>query len=137
MTLGLLVSSVSPNADRAVIIAVLVIIPQLIFGGSTVPRAVMQPAAKSISDTTVTKWSLELLGNVTDMGSRIQEQSKVQVPIPGQDKPVTVQTSGPFDHAFDASAASRWAMLAGFVVLFTAGTVAVQELKPRLPFLRE
>ena len=137
MSLGLLVSSLSPNADRAVIIAVLVIIPQLIFGGSTVPREVMQPAAKSISDTTVTKWSLELLGSVTGIEKRIITQSTVQVTPPGTDQPVPVRTQTPFDHAFDGSEAARWAVLVAFILFFCGATVTVQELKPRLNFLRE
>jgi hypothetical protein len=137
MALGLLVSSLSPNADRAVIIAVLVIIPQLIFGGSTVPRAVMQPVAKTISDTTVTKWSLELLGNVTGIEERIAAQSKVTVTPPGSDQSITVPVATPFDHAFDGNVPTRWAILVGFSVLFIAGTVAVQELKPRLRLHQE
>ncbi len=137
MALGLLVSSLSPNADRAVIIAVLVIIPQLIFGGSTVPRAVMQPVAKSISDTTVTKWSLELLGKVTGIDQRIEEQSQVTVTPPGGGSPVTVPIPTPFDKAFEIDAATRWAALAGFFLLFIGGTVLVQELKPRLRLHQE
>lgn len=137
MALGLLVSSLSPNADRAVIIAVLVIIPQLIFGGSTVPRTIMQPVAKSISDTTVTKWSLELLGNVTGIDQRIETQSKVTVPLPGGGDPVTVPVATPFDDAFAINAASRWAVLAGFILLFIGATVLVQKLKPRLRLQQE
>ena len=137
MALGLLVSSLSPNADRAVIIAVLVIIPQLIFGGSTVPREVMQPVARSISDTTVTKWSLELLGNVTGIDERIENQSKVTVPVPGGGEPVTVPVATPFDDAFAIDAASRWAVLVGFTLLFIGATVLVQQLKPRLRLQQE
>jgi len=137
MSLGLLVSSLSPNADRAVIIAVLVIIPQLIFGGSTVPRAVMQPVAKSTSDTTVTKWSLELLGEVTGIGQRIEEQSKVTVTPPGGGAAITVPVATPFDDAFAIDATSRWIVLAGFSLLFIGATVAVQELKPKLRLQQE
>ncbi|MEO6398544.1 MAG: ATP-binding cassette domain-containing protein, partial [Tepidiformaceae bacterium] len=137
MALGLLVSSLSPNADRAVIIAVLVIIPQLIFGGSTVPREVMQPVARSISDTTVTKWSLELLGSVTGIDERIANQSKVTVPVPGGGEPVTVPVATPFDEAFAIDAASRWAALAGFTLLFVGATVLVQQLKPKLRLQQE
>ena len=137
MALGLLVSSLSPNADRAVIIAVLVIIPQLIFGGSTVPRAVMEPIARSTSDTTVTKWSLELLGKVTGIDKNIEEQSQVTVTPPGSGQAVTVPVSGPFDTAFEVNATTRWAALGGFVLLFILATIAVQELKPKLRIFQE
>ncbi len=137
MALGLFVSSLSPNADRAVIIAVLVIIPQLIFGGSTVPREVMQPAAKSISDTTVSKWSLELLGSTTGIESRLAKQTEVLVRVPGSSQDwALVRTKTPFDHAFEGSESTRWAALVGFILLFIAGTVAVLELKPRIGRLR-
>ena len=92
----------------------------------------MQPAAKSISDTTVTKWSLELLGSVTGIEKRIITQSTVQVTPPGTDQPVLVRTQTPFDHAFDGRESVRWAALVGFILLFTFGTIAVQELKPRI-----
>ena len=92
----------------------------------------MQPVARSISDTTVTKWSLELLGNVTGVDQRIEEQSKVTVAPPGGGEPLTVRVATPFDKAFVIDATSRWAVQAGFSLLFGAATVLVQALKPKL-----
>ncbi len=132
MGLGLLVSALSPNADRAVVIAVLVIIPQLIFGGFTVPRTVMSPISRVISDTTVTRWSLELMGGITGVDQIIEDESKITAIPPGSTEPFTITVSGPFDHTFEVDERVRWLILGGFVVLFLSATGAVQQLKPRL-----
>ena len=135
--LGLLVSSLSPNADRAVVIAVLVIIPQLIYGGFTVPRTVMSPLSRVVSDATVTRWSLELLGNLTDVDQIIEDESQISATAPGSTEPVTITVTGPFDQTFEVDPGTRWLILGGFVILFVGATIVVQELKPRLRLQQE
>lgn len=137
MGLGLLVSSLSPNADRAVVIAVLVIIPQLIYGGFTVPRTLMSPLSQVISDATVTRWSLELLGNISGIDGMIEDESHVSATPPGADEPFTITVTSPFDDTFDVDAGTRWLILVGFVVLFVGATIAIQKLKPKLGLQQE
>jgi hypothetical protein len=127
--MGLLISALSPNADRAAILVVLALIPQLIFAGATVPRSDMSTMSRLISDLTVTKWALELEGGITDLDERFAEQATISGRAP-DGTPVTVEIpEQPYAGAFDGDLALRWAVLAGFAGAFTAGTLVVQQRK--------
>jgi ABC-type multidrug transport system ATPase subunit/CRP-like cAMP-binding protein len=129
VTMGLLISALSRNADRAAILVVLALIPQLIFAGATVPRSDMSTMSRLISDLTVTKWALELEGGITDLDERFAEQATISAQAP-DGTPVSVEIpEQPYAGAFDGDMASRWAVLAGFAVVFTAGTLVVQYRK--------
>jgi heme ABC exporter ATP-binding subunit CcmA len=134
MGMGLFVSSLSPNSDRAAILVVLLLIPQLIFAGSTVPRRDMRDPALLISDATVSKWSLELMGGITDIRTREAKQAFAETtPFP-EAPAVLVQIPDdkrPFMTAFHNDPNARWYVLGGFVVLFTGATLVVQSLKGR------
>jgi ABC-type multidrug transport system ATPase subunit len=127
--MGLLVSALSPNADRAATLVVLLLIPQLIFAGSTVPRSEMREPAKLISDATMSKWSLELLGGMTRLDASLFDQSFKSVPgFPGEQMVVRVPDR-PFEQAFKGDPALRWAVLSGFFLAFLVTTYAVQRSK--------
>ncbi|MBK6663341.1 MAG: ATP-binding cassette domain-containing protein [Thermoflexaceae bacterium] len=130
-TMGLLLSSLSANADRAAVLVILAVIPQLIFAGSTVPRSEMSPMSLAISDVTVTKWALELTGMVNGLDARIDEQRTHAVPVPGSSETVRFRTDDPFENAFKGSERVRWGILAGFPLLFVTLTVWVQSRKGR------
>jgi hypothetical protein len=120
-----------------VIIAVLVMLPQLIFGGSTVPRSAMEPSSLLISDMTITKWSLEALGGITGLDERIAEHARLVIPVPGGGEPVVAQIETPFDNAFSSNIRAQWIVLSLFVVLFAGATTAIQVLKSRLRIFQE
>lgn len=128
--LGLLISSLSPNADRAAVLAVLAIIPQLIFGGSTVPRSEMALPSLLISDVMVSKWVLELLGHITNLQRRIDIQSVVTVNL-GDFGNYDVRITTPFQTAFSIDPTWRWLFIGGWIVVFTAATWAVLALRDR------
>lgn len=132
MMMGLFISAVSPNADRAAVLAVLAIIPQLIFGGSTVPRSEMTVPAQLVSDATITKWALELLGENTGLDRRLAIQSVHGLDLPRElGGVVNVQVETPFDDAFKPNGPPRWAALSAFGAVFIAGTLLVQSRKGR------
>ncbi len=124
MSLGLLVSSLSRNADQAITVAVILLIPQLIFAGAIVPLSEMLRPARIISDFMVSKWSLELFGGLADLDTRVFHQSILQL---GQ---ISVRiTDNPFSGAFDQQLVWRWLVLAAFAVAFIAATALVQARK--------
>ena len=132
MGMGLLVSALSPNPDRAATLVVLLLIPQLIFAGSTVPRSEMREPAKLVSDSTMTKWSLELLGENMGLDERLRVQSFKQVPG-SFEGPITVEVPNrPFQFAFRGEPLRRWAVLLGFFLVFTGATLGVQSRKGRM-----
>jgi hypothetical protein len=129
VTMGLLLSALSPNADRAAILVVLALIPQLIFAGSTVPRSEMSHVSRAVSEMTITKWALELEGITTGLDSRFDAQSTIRAAAPDGSEVAVEVPYRPFEHAFEGDAGWRWFVLAGFVAVFTAGTWLAQRRK--------
>lgn len=131
-TMGMLVSSLSPNPDRAAILIVLLLIPQLIFAGATVPRSEMREPSRIVSDITISKWSLELTALITDIETREVKQAFFSVEFPGGALTMAVpRYLRPFDHAFTGRRSVRWLVLGGFSLLFLGATLAVQGSKGR------
>ncbi|MFN0148124.1 MAG: ATP-binding cassette domain-containing protein [Dehalococcoidia bacterium] len=134
MGLGLFVSSLSPNADRAAMLVVILLIPQLIFAGATVPRRDMSPGGRVISNLTVTKWSLELMAGITNLRDREAHQAFAPI-VPFPDTPEMLmpipEDKRPFAAAFRQPLPPKWAVLGGFAVVFLFATLVVQSLKGR------
>jgi hypothetical protein len=128
MAMGLLVSSLSHNQDQAITIAVLLLIPQLIFAGAIVPLSEMSGVARVVADFMPSKWSLELLGGLTDLDPAIVQQSVY--PLPGGSGLEGVLPH-PFDDAFNKPLIWRWLVLGGFASAFVALTAWVQLRKGR------
>jgi ABC-type multidrug transport system permease subunit len=128
--LGLLISSLSPNADRAAVLAVLAVIPQLIFGGSTVPRSEMALPSLLISDVMISKWVLELLGHITDLQRRIDIQSVVTVNL-GDFGNYDVRVETPFQTAFSIEPGWRWLVLCSWIVGLALATWLTLALRDR------
>jgi ABC transport system ATP-binding/permease protein len=113
LSMGLLASAVTGNADRAMTILPLIIIPQLIFDGALVPLEQMQKPAELVAYLMISKWFLELSGNITELSQRFGAQ------IPGS----------PYQDAFDIDPLLNWLVLGGFIVAFLVATVLVQKRK--------
>jgi hypothetical protein len=106
-------------------------IPQLIFAGSTVPRAEMELPALVISDLTISKWTLELLSDITNIDRRLLLQSVVTVNGGEFIGSFDVRIETPFDNAFKIQPAWRWLVLLGWFTLFSVAMWAVQAAKGR------
>jgi ABC-type multidrug transport system permease subunit len=145
VALGLLVSSFSGTSDQANLTAVVLVIPQLIFAGLIVPLSRMPDPARIVADVIPAKWSLELLGGLTDLASRvdIERAGNADAFV----RPVTSIVADSFAGAFDQVLVWRWLCLAAFCAVFVALTVLNQAakgsgkrrrlpLRPRLPHLR-
>jgi ABC-type multidrug transport system ATPase subunit/pSer/pThr/pTyr-binding forkhead associated (FHA) protein len=66
LMMGLAVSAIAPNTDRAMSIVPLLLIPQIIFAGSTFK---LTGATQVISYVIVTRWGLEALGDTIGLHS--------------------------------------------------------------------
>ena len=131
----ILISSLSPTADRAATLVVLLLIPQLIFAGSTVPRSEMRTPAKLISDATISKWSLELLGGSIDLDSAVFSQSFKEYKDPFSGESAVIPIQGPFQFAFRGALWIRWAALGIWVFALVTATYFVQRYKGRIRWL--
>ncbi len=100
--LGLLVSSVMKNGDRAMAVSPFLLIIQLLFSGILFT---LEGASKIISFFTVSRWSVESLGNVVDMNSLRHKYLQIDY------KPDEL-----FEHGL-SHLAHTWLILGAFIVI--------------------
>jgi ABC-type multidrug transport system ATPase subunit/pSer/pThr/pTyr-binding forkhead associated (FHA) protein len=102
--MGIFVSSLFTNADRAMTIAPVILIPQILFSGIIF---LLDGWSKVISYMTVCRWSMEAYGTTADMNSL-----DTRVVLMGAD----------IDKAFEFTAShltTNWIVLGAFVVVFS------------------
>ncbi len=115
-TMGLLISAVSPNANRAITLVPLVLIPQIIFAGMILPLKDMGEFGKYMAKAMISRWSFVALGTIFDV-ERIQ--------VMGKTAPVAHE--GALQGPFDVSVPLYWLALLGFIVIFTGLTLYFQK----------
>lgn len=71
MMLGLLVSAVSPNQNVAPLLIILILIPQITFGGGLSPANALGAPGKLISQVTPSKWAFESMVTITHLGKDV------------------------------------------------------------------
>ncbi len=119
MSMGLLVSAVVRNSDWAMALVPLIIIPQLLFAGALVPLEAMSWPAEGLAHLTMTKWSLELTGSMTELASRFEAVARQGFELP-------------YRNVFDINPWGHWAALTGFVLAMLGATALIQKRKDRL-----
>jgi len=75
MVMGLLGSAISPNQNVAPLIAIIFLVPQIIFGGGVLPVDTFGPPGQMINQISLTKWSFEALVTITGLGKDVAEDS--------------------------------------------------------------
>jgi ABC-type multidrug transport system ATPase subunit len=116
LSMGLLVSAVSANSDRAMAVVPVLLIPQLIFAGALVPLGRMLLLAKILSQVMISKWSLQLTGHLTGLGDLFVAQFPAAF-------------SQPYKDELSGAAWLPWLVLSGFFLAMLGATVAVQKRK--------
>jgi hypothetical protein len=71
MVMGLLVSAISPNQNIAPLLTIIVLVPQITFGGGMLPINTFGQAGKLINSFTLTKWPFETLVTLTEVGKDV------------------------------------------------------------------
>jgi len=106
-SMGLIVSALSKNADRAMAVSPFLLIIQLLFSGILFE---LKGASETLSMFTISRWSIECLGsssNLNDLTMRIQEE------FPMYERET--------DEMFEFAAShlwTNWGLLAVFVLVF-------------------
>ncbi len=116
LSMGLAVSATAGNSDQAMAIVPLLLIPQLMFAGAQVPIRHMLAPARWASEVAMSRWSLELTGNITGLASRFESQFPPAI-------------AAPYQPAFEISPWTHWLALATFVIVLLAVTVIAQSRK--------
>ena len=71
MILGLLVSAIAPNQNVAPLLTIIVLIPQITFGGGVLPVNTLGTPGLILNHLSLTKWSFEPLVTITDLGTDV------------------------------------------------------------------
>jgi ABC-type multidrug transport system ATPase subunit/CRP-like cAMP-binding protein/ABC-type multidrug transport system permease subunit len=116
MSMGLLVSAAVKNSDWAMALVPLIIIPQLLFAGALVPLEAMSWPAEGLAHLTMTKWSLELAGSMTEVAPRLEALAAQGFELP-------------YRNTFEVSPWGHWGALAGFVIGMLGATILIQRRK--------
>jgi len=116
LSMGLLVSALSANSDRAMTIVPILLIPQLIFAGALIPLDRMLAPAKIISLLMISRWALQLTGSLSHLGERFIAQLPPAYAEPYRDQ-------------LDIVPWLPWVVLAAFVVSMLTAAIVVQKRK--------
>lgn len=111
--MGLAVSSVAANGLQATLILIVLIIPQLLLGGSVVPLSRVKDVARIMADAMINRWSISLLGYVTDLNARLDAQARVN----------------DFQDQFDIEPVTHLLILGGLLVVFVVASVVALKSK--------
>lgn len=113
VAVALAVSAAVSNADRAIVAAPLLMVPQILFAGGLTPVQDLGPA-RPLAALVTTRWTHEAIGRVTHV---------LHV--------AAVPETFPYADALKGDATSRWLILAGFVIVFLVVAMGLQRLKDR------
>jgi ABC transport system ATP-binding/permease protein len=80
MMMGLLGSALSPNQSVAPMIVLLLLIPQILFGGGVLPVETFGPPGVILNNLSLTKWPFETLVTLTGFGKDIATDTCWQLP---------------------------------------------------------
>ncbi|HLO84555.1 MAG TPA: ATP-binding cassette domain-containing protein [Nostocaceae cyanobacterium] len=73
MVLGLLVSALAPNQSVAPLLTILVLVPQVVFGGGILPASEFKDAGKVINYIMLTKYPFESLVSLSSIGADVAD----------------------------------------------------------------
>jgi ABC transport system ATP-binding/permease protein len=110
--MGIMISAIVNNPDKAASLVPILLIPQIVFSGAIIP---LEGAADTISYLTLSRWGFELLGNLT----KISDLPYILTPA--------VKKSG--DLIFDIIPQTHWYILPGYLLLFILTACLFQRLK--------
>jgi ABC-type multidrug transport system ATPase subunit len=77
--LGLLISAAAPNQNVALMLVVVVLVPQFLFAGALLPRDLI-PGGDAISAAMSTRWAFESLVSITGIGDNVVNDPCWQLP---------------------------------------------------------
>jgi hypothetical protein len=145
LAMGLMVSALATNTDKAISIVPILLVPQIILAGLIFP---LSGPSQVLSYVTVAKWSIDSLGTSSNL-NRLYYQNVVGAP-PGIN-PASVPNVGNFDpnnyddnpsdkkeytsqavkSSLQTHLLGRWGILVGMIVIFLGMTCYFQKRKDK------
>ncbi len=125
MMWGLLVSAVAPTEDRAMLLAILVIIPQIVFAGGLVPLSDLGKAGTVLGAITSTRWSFEALATISQVktgAGKAADLSDISMPgfqglkSLGEKMAMVNNLDTKYGGVFDVNVYQSWLWMAAIIV---------------------
>ncbi len=138
---GLLVSAVAPSEDRAMLLVILVLVPQFVFSGGMIPVSDLGVAGKIMGWVTSTRWELGALVTSAQIKSgpgEAADLSDVYLPgiqsleTPGEKQALINSLNDQYGDIFNVDLALYWAMSAVLAAVLLAIIIALQKRKDTL-----
>jgi len=138
---GLLVSAVAPTEDRAMLLVILVLVPQFIFSGGMMPVSDLGVAGKVFGTLTSTRWGLGAMATIAEIktgAGKAADMSDTLLPgIKGletsAEKVALVRSlDSQYGAIFNVNIAFYWAMSLVLIVALTAVIFLLQKRKDTL-----
>jgi ABC-type multidrug transport system permease subunit len=122
LALGLLCSAALSDVTQVGLVLPMLCFPQVLFVGAILPVPAMAPVGRWISYAMSNRWSFEALGHSTGLPHLWRDGGS----------PLGPPLLATYGDSFDRPVGVDWLILAGFAVLFLAGTWAVLDRKCRV-----
>jgi hypothetical protein len=138
---GLLVSAVAPSEDRAMLLVILVLVPQFVFSGGMIPVSDLGTAGKIMGWITSTRWELGALVTSAQVKSgpgQAADLSDVYLPgiqslsTPGEKQALINSLNDQYGDIFNVDLALYWGMSAVLAAVLLAIIIALQKRKDTL-----
>lgn len=138
---GLLVSAVAPTEDRAMLLVILVLVPQFIFSGGMMPVADLGVAGRIFGVLTSTRWALGAMATIAKIKTGAGTAANMSdVYMPGIKGLATVEEKRALVHSLDAQYGAifnvnvpfYWAMSIVLIVALAGIIYVLQKRKDTL-----
>jgi putative ABC transport system ATP-binding protein len=135
---GLVVSALAPSEDRAMLLVILVLVPQFVFSGGMVPVSDLGTAGQTLGFITSTRWELGALATSAHVRSgpcETPELTDCQLPgILGKESAAERQgllksLNDKYGDIFDVNVYFNWAMAMVLAAALLGATFLLQKRK--------
>jgi len=138
---GLLVSAVAPSEDRAMLLVILVLVPQFVFSGGMIPVSDLGVAGQVMGWLTSTRWELGALVTSAEIESgpaQAADLSDVYLPgieslsSPGEKQALINSLQDQYGDIFHVNLTLYWGMSLALAMILLAIIIALQKRKDTL-----
>jgi hypothetical protein len=138
---GLLVSAVAPSEDRAMLLVILVLVPQFVFSGGMVPVKDLGVAGKIMGWVTSSRWELGALATSAKIDRGASQGQGLpgfsisgigNISSPGQTQGLSGSVRDQYGEIFHVNLALYWGMALALSVVLLVVIIFIQKRKDML-----
>ncbi len=138
---GLLVSAVAPSEDRAMLLVILVLVPQFVFSGGMVPLKDLGAAGRIMGWVTSSRWELGALATSAKIGGGGGQTPSLPgfslpgvgtISVPGQAEAMSGSIRDQYGDIFHVNLALYWGMALALAIVLLVVIIFIQKRKDTL-----